>query len=137
MVRSGSRNATGPRYARSAAVVQTSAGRPAASAGVTGRHRRGAPAPRVGSGVGPRARKRLGGHPQGADAHARGGSHPVRALATPCVRRVKRRVLCRGVPVSRAPPRVGTVPRPGAWGRTGGHRMHIKLSYTQEAPMAL
>ena len=94
--------------------------RPAASAGGTGRHRRGAPAPRVprvGSGVGPRARKRLGGPSPGADAHAhpRGGSPPVRALATPGGRRGKRRVLCRGVPVSCAPARVGTVPRPSAW----------------------
>ena len=102
-VRSGSRNATGPRYASSAAVVPTCSGRPAASAGVTGRHRRGAPAPRVGSGVGPRARKRLGGHPPGVDTHAH------RPLP-----------WCPGVPCA---PTGGNGPAARRVGHTGGHRV--------------
>src|SRR5712691_9737359 len=59
MVRSWSRNSTGTRYASNSPVVQIWSVRPAAIAGVTGRHIRSDPAPRVGSGVGNRARKLL------------------------------------------------------------------------------
>jgi hypothetical protein len=104
MVRSWSRNSTGPRSASPSPVVQICSVRPAALAGVTGRHGRGDPAPRVGSGVGHRSHQLWCGHTRWSEAndHQSCCSHPVRSLENPCVRHVKRRFLCRCGRLSRS-----------------------------------